>query len=86
MLLLVGDKDSNQGAFRKRFHQVDLCRRQGFGRRERAMNWFGALRQAVMEENLALHSRMRILKNTYHRVNQLFADTAMTFLGGSDDV
>lgn len=85
MLLLVGDKDIDQGAYRKTYYQMDLCTLQGEGRRERAANWFTTLKQAAIDENIKFRSHMRILKNTSHRVNQVFAKTAVAFLAGSDD-
>lgn len=83
MLLLVGDKDTDQGAFRKTYRQIDLCILQGAGRRERAKNWYHAIKHAAKAEDIECHIRFQLLKNTYHRVNTVFTQKAMAFLDGT---
>jgi pimeloyl-ACP methyl ester carboxylesterase len=80
LLLLVGDKDTNQGAFRKIYNHTDLRELQGAGRRDRATNWFHALKKAAEDENIELWVRFQILKNTAHRINQNFTKTALDFV------
>jgi pimeloyl-ACP methyl ester carboxylesterase len=86
MLLLVGENDHTQGAFRKRYHRVDLCVLQGAGRRERAVNWFSALEQMAIKENFQLRCQLQILKHTAHRINQHFVHRAVSFFVGTDDI
>jgi pimeloyl-ACP methyl ester carboxylesterase len=83
MLAFVGDKDIQQGAYRKTYKQVDLCRLQGEGRRERAINWFSTLKKAAYKEKIEFRSHLQLLKNTYHRVNRVFAQSAVNFLTGA---
>jgi pimeloyl-ACP methyl ester carboxylesterase len=86
MLVLVGENDHTQGAFRENFHMVDLCQLQGRGRRERAANWFLALKQMADKEHIRFRSQLRILKRTAHRINDRFAHTAIAFLAGKDEM
>jgi pimeloyl-ACP methyl ester carboxylesterase len=85
MLLLVGEKDTRQGAFRRRYKDIDLCALQGENRRERAINWFESLKTASINENIEFNGKIQILKNTSHRVNQRFTDAAISFLSGSQE-
>lgn len=84
MLLLVGDRDRIQGAYRSAYHGIDLDAMQGRGRRKRAANWFMALKKAADEMNIDHHCRIKILKNTYHRINRAFSLAAIDYLTGSD--
>jgi hypothetical protein len=86
MLLLVGDKDMVQGAYRKTYRGIDLCELEGRGRRERATNWHAALKQAAEEQKMGCRCRIQILKNTYHRINPAFSQTAVGYLTGSGDM
>jgi pimeloyl-ACP methyl ester carboxylesterase len=86
ILLLVGENDHTQGAFRRRYRRADLCSLQGMGRRERAANWFLALKQMATKEKIPIRSRFQILKHTAHRVNTHFAHAAVTFLSEADDI
>jgi predicted esterase len=83
MLLLVGDRDRVQGAYRSAYHGIDLDVLQGRGRRKRAANWFAALEKAADELNMDHHCCIRILKNTYHRINRAFSLAAIDYLTGS---
>jgi pimeloyl-ACP methyl ester carboxylesterase len=80
LLLLVGDKDAKQGAFRKSYRHTDLCELQGNGRLERATNWFQALKKIAEDEKIEMRVRFQILKDTYHRINQKFIIAALNFL------
>jgi hypothetical protein len=80
LLILVGDKDAKQGAFRKSYRHTDLCELQGNGRLERATNWFQALKKVAEDEKIEMRVRFQILKDTYHRINQKFAKAALNFL------
>jgi pimeloyl-ACP methyl ester carboxylesterase len=62
MLLLVGDRDRVQGAYRKSYHGMDLDELQGRGRRKRAANWLTTLKKAAEEQNIDYHCRIKILK------------------------
>jgi predicted esterase len=83
MLLLVGDRDRVQGAYRSTYRGIDLDALQGRGRRERAAKWFAAMKKAADELNIDHHCRIRILKNTYHRINRAFSLAAIDYLRGS---
>ena len=86
MLLLVGDRDINQGAFRRTYRTVDLSTLQGRSRRERAINWFSSLKQASINENIEFKGEIQILKNTFHRVNNNLTKTAISFLSGEKNM
>lgn len=86
MLVLVGENDRTQGAFRKRYNGVDLCALQGAGRRDRAANWFSALRQISKKEKIPLTGRLLILKHTAHRVTDQFVNTAVAYLMGIENI
>jgi pimeloyl-ACP methyl ester carboxylesterase len=86
MLLLVGEKDQTQGAFRENYFKYNLCEQQGGGRRQRATNWFLALKKVAEKENIQFRSQFQVVKHMAHRINDHFTGTAVTFLAGSDDL
>ncbi len=86
MLVLVGENDHAQGAFRENFYMVDLCQLQGRGRRERAANWFLALKQMADKEHIRFRSELRVLQRTAHRINERFARIAVAYLAGEDEL
>jgi pimeloyl-ACP methyl ester carboxylesterase len=80
LLILVGEDDTKQGAFRKHFSDFDLCALQGKGRRERAENWFSELRQFAIQERSAFRVRLKILSRTRHKLNNRFIQCAKAYL------
>jgi pimeloyl-ACP methyl ester carboxylesterase len=85
LLLLVGEKDSTQGAFRRRYNQYDLTRLQGEGRKQRAEKWLAAMQQFAETEHCRFRMAFKIVLGMGHRINQRFLEHAGHFLSGEGD-
>ncbi|MDY6838408.1 MAG: hypothetical protein SWH78_10570 [Thermodesulfobacteriota bacterium] len=80
VLLIVGERDIAQSAFRKRYKKYDLMSLQGKGRKERAENWFASLQQMANEERWSFRMALKVLPRAGHVVNQSFLECTARYL------
>jgi len=80
VLLIVGERDVAQRAFRRRYKGYDLMSLQGKGRKERAEKWFASLQQMADEEGWPFRMTLRVLPRAGHVVNQGFLECAASYL------
>jgi len=80
LLLIVGQRDVAQRAFRRRYGTYDLICLQGKGRKERAVNWFASLRQMANEKGWPFRMTFKVLPRAGHVVNQSFLESATSYL------
>jgi pimeloyl-ACP methyl ester carboxylesterase len=80
VLLIVGQRDIAQRAFRRRYRKCDLMGLQGKGRRERAVNWFASLRQMANEKGWPFTMAFKVLPRAGHVVNPSFLACAGSYL------
>jgi pimeloyl-ACP methyl ester carboxylesterase len=82
LLLLVGERDSTQGVFRRRHEKYDLTTLQGETRKRRAENWLADMRQFAERARCRFRIAFEVVPGTAHRVNQRFLEYAGHFLSG----
>jgi len=80
VLLIVGQRDTVQRAFRRRYHGYDLMSLQGRGRKERGANWFASLQQMAREEGWPFRMTLKVLSRGGHVVTQSFLECAANHL------
>lgn len=81
-LLIVGENDSTQGIFRKRYKVYDLVSLQGEGRKERAENWVAALRKFAIGDGSSCRIVLKIVSHTGHCINKKLLECAGEYLSG----
>jgi pimeloyl-ACP methyl ester carboxylesterase len=67
--ILVGDKDSQQGAFRKSYGEYDLEKIQGIGRKNRAEKWMESVRGIALQKGYPCRIDMKVISHAAHRIN-----------------
>lgn|GEM_PF-4251149 len=83
VLVVVGKKDGPQGAFRTRFHEHDLVKMQGKGRKERALNWVAAMYGWAEENGCVFNISCMIVTKVAHSLNNKILELAGSHLCGS---
>jgi len=83
ILVLVGKKDDSQGAFRTKIHGHDLSKMQGKGRKERALNWVGAMKKWAEDNGCAFHISFTSVPNVAHSLNSKILELASGYLCNS---
>ncbi|MCG8423699.1 MAG: hypothetical protein MJE77_37855, partial [Proteobacteria bacterium] len=80
LLVLVGDRDIDAGAFRRRLWRdwvdYDLDELQGRGRLQRARRWVAAVREQLPNANIV----MQEVPDTGHRISEAMRAGAARFL------
>jgi pimeloyl-ACP methyl ester carboxylesterase len=82
LLILVGEKDSTQRVFRKRFQGHDLMKMQGNGRKERALNWVAAMKKWAQDHGRSCNISCMTIPNVAHSVNKRIFQLAGSYLCG----
>jgi pimeloyl-ACP methyl ester carboxylesterase len=79
LCIIVGERDSQQGAFRKSFRGYDLDVIQGSSRKARAKNWVDIMRKRATEQGFAPRITIKIVQHAAHRLNNRIIDCAEQF-------
>lgn len=82
LLIIVGENDSQQGKFRKRFKGYNLSAIQGEGRMLRAHNWFESLKKYSIKHGSHSEVRLDIVPNTGHTISKKLKKRSGQFLSG----
>ena len=80
LLILAGENDINQGAFRKSYNGYDLSVLQGESRRARAKNWVNAMKELAEQKGYPFNITYEILPKTKHVLSGRLIDSAGQFL------
>jgi len=80
VLLIVGERDVAQRAFRRKYKGYDLMTLQGKGRKERAENWFTSLQNMANKKGWPFRMALKVLPRKGHVVNALFLECATRYL------
>ncbi len=80
ILILVGEKDATQGAFRRRFGDYDLTQTQGNGRKERAVNWIASMKAWAKANGCPFNVAFSVVAKAAHSMNNRFLDYAKDYL------
>jgi pimeloyl-ACP methyl ester carboxylesterase len=83
LLVLTGENDSTQGAFRKNYDGYDLSVLQGESRRARAGNWVNAMKDLAEQKGYPFSITYEILPKAKHVVSGRLIDSAGQFLLGN---
>ena len=67
--IIIGDRDMEQGAFRKKFSGYDLESIQGIGRKSRAKNWVESMRGFALKKGHTCRTDMNVVPQAAHKVN-----------------
>jgi hypothetical protein len=67
--IIVGDRDNQQGAFRKSYGEYDLEKIQGIGRKNRAEKWVESIRGVAFQNGYPCRIDMKIIPHVAHRIN-----------------
>jgi pimeloyl-ACP methyl ester carboxylesterase len=82
LLVIVGDKDLNAGAFAEKYGDHNLLELQGEGRVHRARNWVDAMREYAAEHDCPYNITLEIVPFTGHKINTKLLNTSTDFLSG----
>ena len=80
LLILVGEHDDEQGAFRRKIKSHNLTAIQGEGRRFRAENWIGSLKQFSKLGDIDFKITFKIVPNTGHSISKKLKKLAGKYL------
>lgn len=80
LLVIAGEEDAMQGAFRMRYKQYDLQMTQGEGRRKRAENWYNAVKTFSLKHGVPFELSFRTLPHTKHRITKKLVEIAGDYL------
>ena len=67
--IVVGERDMEQGAFRKSYGDYDLEKIQGIGRRNRAKNWVESIRGVALRKGYPCRIDMEVVSQAAHKIN-----------------
>jgi hypothetical protein len=79
LCIMVGERDSEQGAFRKDFRGYDLDCIQGSGRKERAENWVDIMRGCASKQGYTSRIKIKIVRQAAHKINNRIINCAEQF-------
>ena len=82
LLVLVGDQDHDQAAFRASEGEDDPVHSQGPGRRDRAQNWAAAIRERAKENDWPCRIEIEVVRDTEHKISPALQRSAEQFLRG----
>jgi pimeloyl-ACP methyl ester carboxylesterase len=80
MLVIVGENDQKQGAFRDNYKDADLDMLQGENRLERAKRWVNELNIIAYKNNVTCKVQLKVVENTAHEINSSLLKTSALFL------
>ena len=80
LLVLVGEDDFSDSAFRETYFIYDLSGMQGDSRRARAENWVNVLRQIAESDDIDFNIELMFAENTGHTVSPELQDIAAEYL------
>jgi hypothetical protein len=80
MLVIVGDADKKQGAFRDSYKDADLDKIQGENRLERAKRWVNELNLLAYKNNIKSNVKIEIAENTEHEISSSLLKKSAIFL------
>jgi pimeloyl-ACP methyl ester carboxylesterase len=80
LMVIVGDKDVNAGAFREKYGDHNLLELQGEGRVYRAQNWVAAMREYAAEHDCPFNIKLEIVPFTGHKINTKLLNASADFL------
>jgi pimeloyl-ACP methyl ester carboxylesterase len=80
MLVIVGENDEKQGAFRDNYKDADLDIIQGENRLERAKRWVNELNIIAYKNNVKCGVQLKVAENTAHEINGNLLKTSAEFL------
>jgi len=80
MLVIVGENDEKQGAFRDNYKDADLDILQGENRLERAKRWVNELNIIAYKNNVKCSVQLKVAENTAHEINGNLLKTSAEFL------
>jgi pimeloyl-ACP methyl ester carboxylesterase len=84
ILILVGEKDGTQGAYRKSYQKYDLTGLQGNGRKERALNWIANMKAWAKEKRCPFNIAFAIIPKAAHSLNSRFLKCSYDYLCAHD--
>ncbi len=80
-LVLVGQKDTDKGDFRKTYQRrYNLIELQGPGRRQRGKAWVGALKTLAKKGRWRFRVHFEVIPGAEHRITGAFKAKAAAFL------
>ena len=80
MMVIVGDADRKQGAFRDSYKDADLDKIQGENRLERAKRWVNELNILDYKNNIKSNVKIEIAENTEHEISSSLLKKSAIFL------
>ena len=80
LLVMTGQNDLQQGAFRKYFKDYDLQMLQGRGRKERAQRWITAMQELAGKNGWPYKIDFKVVSNTTHTLNKKIIEYAGEYL------
>jgi poly(3-hydroxybutyrate) depolymerase len=84
LLVMTGQNDYQQGAFRKYFKDYDLQMLQGNGRKERAQRWITAMQELAGKNRWPYKIDFKIVSNTTHTLGKKIIEYAGEYLSYND--
>lgn len=79
LCIIIGEKDSEQGSFRKSFGGYDLDHIQGSGRSARAKNWVDIMQRFASKQGYSSIITIKIVRQAAHKINKRIIDCAEQF-------
>lgn len=79
LCVIVGERDSEQGAFRKSYGGYDLDLIQGSGRKARAKNWVEVMQKCASNNGDISGIKLKIVRRAAHKLNRHIIDSAEEF-------
>jgi pimeloyl-ACP methyl ester carboxylesterase len=67
--IIVGERDMEQGAFRKNYGGYDLEKIQGIGRKNRAKKWMESMHGVALQKGYPCTIDMKVIPHAAHRIN-----------------
>jgi pimeloyl-ACP methyl ester carboxylesterase len=83
--IIVGDRDREQGAFRKSYGEYDLEKLQGIGRKNRAENWLESIREFALQKGYTCRIDMKVVSHAAHKINDKIIRCAETYFRENED-
>lgn len=80
LLVLIGEKDTQQGSFRIDYKDINLNDMQGYDRISRARHWVAAIKKYARSKGLTSNISLKTIPKTEHRTTKDLMDAAFDFL------
>lgn len=67
--IIVGERDSEHGVFRKSYGEYDLETIQGIGRKNRAKKWMESIQGVALQKGYTCRIDMKVVAHAAHKIN-----------------